>query len=343
MTPEYLRGRDTYEDELEDAVITKKPYYKQNVLRGQCRGQKGWFFKKVANTQEVTGLFKCVSILQTPDTQPEALYKKYKNFLEPTSIVCRVYILKGKSLTPNDDKNSDPYLFIKCGNNKINDEKNVINDTNNPGFYKYFDIAADIPGASTLTIQVWDDDGVIGDDLIGETKIDLEERYFSKEWQAINSDPEKKMPIEERVLTKKTCNAPQGVLECWVELMTPKEAKARPPVDVRPFPKRPFELRVIVWGTKDVKFMDSMSDANDLYVKGKFGKNELETDTHWRCREKGSFNWRMKWKFTYPFDYDEEYGMNMFTISLWDRDITKSNEMICVCFRCFYAFIGNQN
>lgn len=58
MTPEYLRGRETYEDELEDRVITKKPYYKQNVLRGQTRGVKGWFFKKVANTQEIAGVFK---------------------------------------------------------------------------------------------------------------------------------------------------------------------------------------------------------------------------------------------------------------------------------------------
>lgn len=241
--------------------------------------------------------------------------------------MCRVYILKGKSLTPNDEKNSDPYLYIKCGSQTIDDEKNVINDTNNPGFYKCFEIGASIPGASTLTIQIWDDDGVIGDDLIGETKIDLEERYFSKQWQEYN-EPSKKVPIEERVLTKKTSAAPQGILECWVELMTPKEAKMRPILDVRPFPKEPFELRIIVWGTKDVKFRDTAEECNDLYVKGKFGNQELETDTHWRCREKGSFNWRWKFKLDFPFDYDEEYGREYLTISLWDKDIVKSNEMI---------------
>jgi len=110
--------------------------------------------------------------------------------------------------------------------------------------------------------------------------------------------------------------------------MSPKEAKIRPKIDVRPFPINEFELRVIVWGTKNVKFRDSLTDANDLYCKGKFGRETLETDTHWRCRERGSFNWRWKFKFKYPFDYDEEYGRNIFTISLWDRDITKSNEMI---------------
>jgi hypothetical protein len=84
-----------------------------------------------------------------------------------------------------------------------------------------------------------------------------------------------------------------------------------------------------VWGTKDVKFRDTHEECNDLYVKGKFGNEELETDTHFRCREKGSFNWRWKYKFTYPFDYDEEYGSNIFTFSLWDKDLIKSNEMIC--------------
>lgn len=322
-------NRDRYEDELEDELITKKPYYKQNVLRGQTRGMKGWFFKKVANTQEICGLFKCITEIQTPDYDEKVFREKYKLFLEPTSLVCRLYILKAKSLTPNDNKDSDPYLYIKCGPKIIDDEVNVIENTNNPGFYKHFDIVASIPGASTLTIQVWDDDGIIGDDFIGETKIDLEERFFSKQWREFNDHyPDKKMPIEERVLTKKTSIAPQGVLECWIELMTNKEAKSRKPVDVRPFPREPFELRVIIWGTKEVRFGDTVTEANDLYVKAKFANVELDTDTHWRCREKGSFNWRMKYKYEYPFDYDEEYGKNIMHFSLWDRDITRSNEMI---------------
>jgi len=33
-----------------------------------------------------------------------------------------------------------------------------------------------------LTIKVFDYDELFGDDLIGETKIDLEDRYFSSEW-----------------------------------------------------------------------------------------------------------------------------------------------------------------
>jgi hypothetical protein len=186
MIPEYLRGRKTIEDELEDILIVKKPFFKRNILKGQTRGKQGWFFKKVVNTETISGVFKCINIIQMPDDDPEDLYREYKQYLAPHSLVCRVYILKGKSLTPNDSKNSDPYLLIKCGKSVVNDSDNVIDDTNNPGFYKHFDIAVAIPGASTLTIQVWDDDGIVGDDLIGETKIDLEERYFHKEWREIN-------------------------------------------------------------------------------------------------------------------------------------------------------------
>ena len=329
MTPEYMRGRETYENELEDALIRNKPYYSQTIVKGQSRGKTGWFKKKVTNTEQVTGIFKWITVVETPDHDTTALYEEYKRFLTPVEQVWRIYILKAKSLTPMDKINSDPYLYIRWGKHVIDDSQNCLSDTNNPGFYKWFDIPATIPGASVLSIRIFDYDGFSRNDIIGKTKIDLEERYFSKDWQSYNQGKDVKMPIEERTLMLKTSAAPQGVLEWWVELMTPKEAKNRPKVDIRPFPIKEFELRVIVWGTKDVTFKDSITDANDLYWKGTFGRSTLETDTHWRCRDVGSFNWRWKYKFTYPFDYDEEYGRNIFTISLWDRDITKSNEMIC--------------
>lgn len=242
MTPLYMRGRSTYEDELEDAIIRKKPYYFQNITRGQSRGMTGWFKKKVVNTEETTGIFKCIPLVETPDHDPKELYNQYKSFLTSTDLVCRLYILKAKSLTPMDNRTSDPYLMIECGSFKIDDSKNAIQGTNNPGFYKHFDIPVTIPGASTLKIKIYDEDGFKRDDLIGKTSIDLEERYFSSEWQKYNSTPGKKIPIEERTIKLKTSAAPQGVIECWVELMDPKEAKVRPVVDIKPFEIKEFEV-----------------------------------------------------------------------------------------------------
>lgn len=43
-----------------------------------------------------------------------------------------------------------------------------------------FDVEATFPMDSTLTVSIYDWDLVGTDDLIGETKIDLENRFYSK-------------------------------------------------------------------------------------------------------------------------------------------------------------------
>lgn len=40
----------------------------------------------------------------------------------------------------------------------------------------------------------------------------------------------------------------------------------------------------------------------------------METDTHWRCRNKGSFNWRWKYKIMLPIDENKNYGEDRFEI-----------------------------
>lgn len=143
-------------------------------MRGQTRGKTGWFFSSVANTEEVTGIFKCIVKAQTENYDKKEFYEKYKKYLIQNKLIWRIYILKAKSLTPNDyGGTSDPYLVLKWGGTVINDSQNVIYKNNNPGFYSCFDLPAEIPGASVLTVQVWDYDGLSRDDLIGETKIDL--------------------------------------------------------------------------------------------------------------------------------------------------------------------------
>jgi len=45
------------------------------------------------------------------------------------------------------------------------------------------------PGTSPLVIEVMDYDMVFGDDLIGTTVVDLEDRYFSLEWNGMIDKP----------------------------------------------------------------------------------------------------------------------------------------------------------
>ena len=44
----------------------------------------------------------------------------------------------------------------------------------------------------------------------------------------------------------------QGKLKMWIELLTPEEAAANEPYPIKPPTKEPFELRIIVWETKNV-------------------------------------------------------------------------------------------
>ena len=59
---------------------------------------------------------------------------------------------------------------------------------------------------------------------------------------------------------------------------------------------------------------DNLEGCNDLFLKGTMGSKSLETDTHWRCRSKGSFNWRWKYPVTLPLDDDEDYGKDILSV-----------------------------
>lgn len=77
---------------------------------------------------------------------------------------------------------SDPYLILKCGKKVYNEVENYQLDTDDPDFYKSFDFIVDFPGAPDLEIECWDYDGFFGDELIGKSRLDLDDRYYSLSW-----------------------------------------------------------------------------------------------------------------------------------------------------------------
>uniref|UniRef100_A0A8C9Y0C4 Otoferlin n=1 Tax=Sander lucioperca TaxID=283035 RepID=A0A8C9Y0C4_SANLU len=100
---------------------------------------------------------------------------------DPINVLVRVYVVRATDLHPADiNGKADPYVVIKLGKSEIKDKENYISKQLNPVFGKSFDIEARFPMESMLTVSVYDWDLVGTDDLIGETKIDLENRFYSK-------------------------------------------------------------------------------------------------------------------------------------------------------------------
>uniref|UniRef100_A0AAX7T108 C2 domain-containing protein n=1 Tax=Astatotilapia calliptera TaxID=8154 RepID=A0AAX7T108_ASTCA len=100
---------------------------------------------------------------------------------DPINVLVRIYVIRATDLHPADiNGKADPYIAIKLGKTEIKDKENYISKQLNPLFGKSFDVEATFPMDSTLTVSIYDWDLVGTDDLIGETKIDLENRFYSK-------------------------------------------------------------------------------------------------------------------------------------------------------------------
>ncbi|XP_035743561.1 otoferlin-like [Vespa mandarinia] len=101
---------------------------------------------------------------------------------QSVKLLVRLYVIKGINLHPKDilSGKSDPYLCISLGKIYINDKKNHIPNQLNPIFGRVFELEATFPQDYLLSIQVWDHDATSTDDLIGETQIDIENRFYSR-------------------------------------------------------------------------------------------------------------------------------------------------------------------
>uniref|UniRef100_A0A8D3AQX6 Otoferlin n=1 Tax=Scophthalmus maximus TaxID=52904 RepID=A0A8D3AQX6_SCOMX len=100
---------------------------------------------------------------------------------DPINVLVRIYVIRATDLHPADiNGKADPYITIKLGKTEIKDKENYISKQLNPLFGKSFDVEATFPMDSTLTVSIYDWDLVGTDDLIGETKLDLENRFYSK-------------------------------------------------------------------------------------------------------------------------------------------------------------------
>ena len=250
----------------------------------------------------------------------EKYEKLTKSILIKHQVIIRVYILEFNDLPRKDlTSESDPYIKIYLGDKiKFDEQKNYLDNTQNGKWYKYYDIVAEFPGDSTLKVEVWDYDPIFRDEIIGATKIDLEDRYFNSNWLEM-----KYKPIETRLLFHPDLSRQQGNITLWVEIFDKKDRLNMEAWQINPEPKTTIEMRLIVWETEDIELRDD-EGTSDVFISAYVDPKQTQsTDVHYRCQNgTASFNWRMVYNLELPNKY------NKLVLHVYDKDIFSKDDYI---------------
>ena len=246
-----------------------------------------------------------------------------KFILLKNQVIVRIYILQLLHLSDRDTfSQSDPYIKILLGEKiLVNEKKRFFKDKQNCDWYQYYDLLIELPGTSKLTIQVMDHNSIFKDELIGETNIDIENRYFDSRWQSLINKP-----VETRTLKHPDYEDSQGEITMWLEMFDKDEEEIGDVWNIKPQPETNLQCRLIIFETDGMENMD-VEDTSDIYISAYSNpKEKHSTDIHYRCQTGiASFNWRLLIPIHTP---ESNYSV---TIDAYDNDFLSKDDYICGC------------
>jgi len=143
---------------------------------------------------------------------------------------------------------------------------------------------------------------------------------------------EYQVPVEYRPLRHPGKKTAQGIVEMFVEVLPQARAKHIKPAKIEPPPPENYELRLVIWETRNV-FLERKKQV-DVFInvsydpEGWLGSpTKKSTDTHLGCEDgNAKFNWRMKFNIKIPCTFPRLY----FTV--FDFNTIASDEAIGECY-----------
>ena len=341
-TPAYLVGREVLSTELEDK-LGPPPFFTVPIKRigfnSDDASDVG--FVKFCTRKVPLALALVPGKVEKIDAEQQALYNRMDHLCTeppldelsdrlkgpPDRVLVRLYVLRGASLRPTNSAGlADPYIIAELGTRKQGERKDAINGTLYPPFFRMFEFKPQLPGAGLLKVHIYSANQSLlatdGDELIGSTEIDLEDRWYSELYvKKYQENP----PLERRTLRMTREGGTQGTLEVIVEMMLQPEAARRQPLVITPPPPEMVELRVVIWQARKMENKKTLLAQNDLFFKvlvqgtdrlGKVFLQEKSTDIHWfSSGGTGSFNYRLTWRFELPLSNPR------LKISAWNKDV----------------------
>ena len=307
--------------QLEDYLKTYA-FENYDLFRGHIAFNK---FGKRKDTTIKCGLLKMVVRVCPKNPRSDEEYGAFiRTIRKVEKCTVRAYIIKAQNLQPLDWLgSSDPYLKVSLGDKEFRDF-NVKFRNLNPEFFKVYEFTTTLPGPSLLKVALWDKNLISSDVLMGETIVDLEDRWYHPKWTSLD-----KKPVEARTLIKKGAgDTSQGLVYMWIDIFRTADSlfEQNKLIEIAGPEKKKFQLRVSCWRSLEVPNMDG--NKSDLFVQfgiagtGKF----YGTDTHWMCKGgAGSWNWRCIIPIELPIVNREEGRLN---IQMMERNIFTANTLI---------------
>lgn len=248
--------------------------------------------------------------------------------------ISRLYVYEAKYLSPREalfspSETANPFLVVTNGmepESTINTRVNArVNDLN-PDLQRVFELQTEFPKNNLLEIQVWNKDDVVGDDLIGSYTFDVEDLLIRGGGGTCF------IPSDYYSLTNSTSSMTQGKLKMKLDILTEDEARRTKADEMQNADPDLFELRMVIWNTRDIRMPDDKDKDKDVDQKmfvtvnfdGTYGGDITKsTDVAWfSAGGAAEWNWRMVWKIHLPCQVPRV------KISMWDECVMTDSEAV---------------